>query len=201
MLVDIFSETAVKRTLPSIPKRSQIERDGASEKQAAQDAKQTTTVTVFTNSGKHIISGTNKGWINIIETDSCQTIHSFRLTKKIVIFVRLTASGRVMVVNSSDTIIRTVHIPDFTDKGLDVDNLRIEVEHEFSDRVNRLTWNHVALSSNGEFVVASTFMNHDIYVWERGHGSLVKILEGPKEELSVVEVCIMCETKICLLTK
>ncbi|EEH09805.1 WD domain-containing protein [Histoplasma capsulatum G186AR] len=30
-------------------------------------------------------------------------------------------------------------------------------------------------------------MNHDIYVWERSHGSLVKILEGPKEELGVVE--------------
>jgi COMPASS component SWD1 len=30
-------------------------------------------------------------------------------------------------------------------------------------------------------------MNHHIYVWERGQGSLVKILEGTKEELSVVE--------------
>ena len=30
-------------------------------------------------------------------------------------------------------------------------------------------------------------MNPDIYVWERSHGSLVKILEGPREELGVVE--------------
>jgi COMPASS component SWD1 len=30
-------------------------------------------------------------------------------------------------------------------------------------------------------------MNHEIYIWERGHGSLVKILEGPKEELGAVE--------------
>ena len=35
--------------------------------------------------------------------------------------------------------------------------------------------------------MASTLMNHDIYIWERGHGSLVKILEGPKEELGAVE--------------
>lgn len=191
MLVDISSDIPVKKTLPSVPKRSQIDRDNTAEKQATQDAKQTTTVTVFTDTGEHIISGTNKGWMNITETESCQTIHSFRLTKKIVIFVRLTASGRVMVVNSSDSTIRTVHLPDFTDPKLDVDNLRIEIEHEFSDRVNRLSWNHVAFSSTGEFVVASTYMNHDIYVWERGHGSLVKILEGPKEELSVVEVCML----------
>ena len=30
-------------------------------------------------------------------------------------------------------------------------------------------------------------MNPDIYVWERSHGSLVKILEGPREELGVLE--------------
>ncbi|KAI7253731.1 hypothetical protein KC335_g14881 [Hortaea werneckii] len=30
-------------------------------------------------------------------------------------------------------------------------------------------------------------MNHDIYIWERTHGSLVKILEGPREELGAVE--------------
>jgi len=35
--------------------------------------------------------------------------------------------------------------------------------------------------------MASTFMNPDIYIWERGHGSLVKILEGPREEMGVVE--------------
>lgn len=31
---------------------------------------------------------------------------------------------------------------------------------------------------------------HDIYVWERAVGSLIKILEGPKEELIDVDVII-----------
>jgi len=61
------------------------------------------------------------------------------------------------------------------------------VEHKFQDVVNRLSWNHVAFSSTGEYVTASTYNNHDIYIWERNHGSLVKILEGPKEEHGVVE--------------
>ena len=80
-------------------------------------------------------------------------------------------------------------MPDLTQLGVDLEptNIKLQVEHKFQDVVNRLSWNHVAFSSTGEFVTASTFMNPDIYVWERSHGSLVKILEGPREELGVVE--------------
>lgn len=80
-------------------------------------------------------------------------------------------------------------MPDLSQLGINLEpsGIKLEVEHKFQDVVNRLSWNHVAFSSTGEFVTASTFMNHDIYVWERSHGSLVKILEGPKEELGVVE--------------
>ena len=38
-------------------------------------------------------------------------------------------------------------------------------------------------------IVASTVKAaHDIYIWERAVGSLIKILEGPKEELIDVDV-------------
>ncbi len=93
-----------------------------------------------------------------------------------------------MVTNSSDRVIRTIPIPDLSSVDLRIDDIKVEVEHKFQDVVNKLSWNHVAFSSTGEYVTASTYMNHDIYVWERSHGSLVKILEGPKEELGVVEV-------------
>ena len=80
-------------------------------------------------------------------------------------------------------------MPDLSQLGVNLEpsNIKLDIEHKFQDVVNRLSWNHVAFSATGEFVTASTFMNHDIYVWERSHGSLVKILEGPKEELGVVE--------------
>jgi len=196
MLVDISSTIPVKRTLPSAPKRSHIDGEELNEKQLVQDAKHSTCVTIFTALGNHIIGGTSKGWLNIIETESCETIHSTRLCNGVVIFLRLNASGRDMVVNSSDRVIRTIPMPDLSHVDLDIDNIKIEVEHKFQDVVNRLSWNHVAFSSTGEYVTASTYMNHDIYVWERSHGSLVKILEGPKEELGVVEVWF-CRT--CLL--
>lgn len=191
VLVDLSSDIPAKHTLTSAPRRTQVERDNATEKEAKQDAKQTSTVTVFTPSGDHILAGTNKGWINIIDVKTRQIVHSTRLTMNLIILIRLTASGRDMVVNASDRIIRTLHMPDLSDPNIDFDSLRLEVEHKFQDLVNRLSWNHVSFSSTGEYVTASTYMNHDVYVWERSHGSLVKILEGPKEELSVVEVCIM----------
>jgi COMPASS component SWD1 len=188
MLVDISTPDPIKRTLPSAPKRTQEERDKATEKQAAQDAKQTTTVACFSVSGDHIIAGTNKGWLNIISSETCQTLYSTRLTTHIVILIRPTTTGRDIVINSSDRIIRTLRLPDFSDPDLDWDTVHLEVEHKFQDLVNRLSWNYVSFSNGtGEYVMASTYMNHDVYVWERSHGSLVKILEGPKEELSAVE--------------
>ena len=97
-----------------------------------------------------------------------------------------------MLSNSSDRVIRTIRMPDLSGVDLDPVNIKLEVEHKFQDVVNRLSWNHAAFSSTGDYVTASTYMNHDIYVWERNHGSLVKILEGPKEEVGVVEVRHHC---------
>jgi COMPASS component SWD1 len=185
MLVDISTSNPAKRLLPSAPRRAEEE---LSEKQAAQDAKITTTVACFTASGDHIIAGTNKGWINIIDSKTCQTMYSNRLTNSIIILIRATATGRDLVINSSDRIIRTLRIPDLSDPSLDWESMELEVEHKFQDLVNRLSWNYVTFSNgNGDYVCASTYMNHDIYVWERSHGSLVKILEGPREELSAVD--------------
>lgn len=65
---------------------------------------------------------------------------------------------------------------------------KFEVEHKFQDVVNKLQWNSVAISPNTDYVLASTYeAAHDIYMWETSMGSLVKIYEGPKEELVDVE--------------
>lgn len=188
LLVDVTNAIPLKQNLPSAPKRAQIDADETvNEKQAAQDAKQTTTVSIFTANGDHILAGTNKGWLNIIDVETRKTIYSTKICTGVVIFLRLTTSGRDVVVNAQDRIIRTIQLPNLSKENLDPDKIHIEVEHRFQDVVNRLSWNHVAFSSTGEYVTASTYNNHDIYIWERNHGSLVKILEGPKEEHGVVE--------------
>lgn len=103
--------------------------------------------------------------------------------------IRLAGNGRDLLVNSTDGVIRTVIMSDLSQLGigLDLSNIQLEVEHKFQDVVNKLSWNHVSFSSTGEFVMASTYIKTDVYIWERSYGSLVKILEGPREEMGVVE--------------
>lgn len=60
----------------------------------------------------------------------------------ILIFL-LPAFGCDMVSKSSDGIIRTIPMPDFSPVDLDMKNIKIEVEHKSQD-VNRLSWNHVS---------------------------------------------------------
>lgn len=176
----------VKHVLPIAPRRSaQGDDSEVNEKQAANDAKQLVTTAIFSWNGKHVITGTNKGWVNFIDVETRQTVYSSRLSSGCITYMRLTPSGRDMVVNSMDRIVRTVHLPNLS--NMDEEEPELEVEHKFQDVVNRLLWNHCTVSSTGEYIAASTYHNHDIYVWERTKASLVKILEGPKEELGVIE--------------
>ena len=187
-LVDISREVPAKQQLPSAPIRHAPVGALEKERQVALDAKQSTSVTIFTPDGRYIITGTNKGWINIIGTESRQVIYSMHLCSSIIILLRLTSDGSCMVSNSSDRIIRTIPLPEFSQSNAGLEQMHLDVEHKFQDVVNRLAWNHVAFSSSGDYVTASTYENHDVYIWERSQGSLVKILEGPREELGVVEV-------------
>ena len=199
VLVDISTEIPKKQALSSAPHRTPVERENVSDKQAAQDAKQQTTVAAFTGSGNYILTGTRFGWINMIDTSSCETIYSTRLSTKIILFIRFTASGKQFVVNASDGIIRTLKLPDFDNQSLDIDHFSLDVEHKFQDVVNRHSWSHVAFSPTGDYVAASTFGSHDIYIWERKQGSLVKILalEDDKEEVGAVEVSRRRQRNLC----
>lgn len=187
-LVDMSGPRDVKHTLPSAPKRANADADAATkEKQAKEDAKQMTTATVWTAAGDHILAGTNKGRFNIIDANTREIIWSEKICSSVVTTLRLTGSGRELLVNSQDRIIRTFHLPNLSVEGLDPDTIQMPLEHKFQDVVNRLSWNHVTFSATGEYVAASTYNNHELYIWERNHGSLVRMLEGPKEEQGVIE--------------
>lgn len=187
-LVDMTGPSDVKHTLPSAPKRTNTDADAATkEKQAKEDAKQMTTATVWASTGNHILAGTNKGRFNIIDANSREIIWSEKICSSVVTTLRLTGSGRELLVNSQDRIIRTFHLPNLAAEDLDPDTIQMPLEHKFQDVVNRLSWNHVTFSATGEYVAASTYNNHELYIWERNHGSLVRMLEGPKEEQGVIE--------------
>ncbi|KAF2859322.1 WD40 repeat-like protein [Piedraia hortae CBS 480.64] len=172
---DVNLETSVASPLGNGPKGST-------------DVKHFTTVAVWTLGGRHILTGTTKGYINVLDAFTHKIVHSMRLCSKPILLMRLSKSGADLVVNASDTIIRTIRLPpSLTSPAPDDTDIHLEVEHKFQDVVNHLSWNSVSFSTNGEHILASTLLSHKIYIWERGHGSLVKILEGPKEELGAVE--------------
>lgn len=188
MLVDITDPIDVRYPLPSVPRRPSSETDAALiEKQAKEDAKHMTTAIIYTATGDHLLAGTSKGRLNIIDAKTREIIYTEKIAGGIIATLRLTESGKDMLINAHDRIIRTFHLPDLSSPNLDPDTIQVPLEHKFQDVVNRLSWNHVAFSSTGEYVAASTYNNHELYIWERGHGSLVRMLEGPKEEQGVVE--------------
>ena len=187
VLVDIANTIPIKYEIPTAPKRPPVETEEPGEKQTTQDVKQVTSVTIFNALGSHIISGTSRGWINIIDVHSRSVVYSTRLCSSVILLLRLSASGRDLVCNATDRIVRTLQLPDLGPDGISTDLISLEIEHKFQDVVQRLSWNHATFSATGEYVAATTYMNHDIYLWERGHGSLVKILECPREELGIVE--------------
>ncbi|KAK1254971.1 hypothetical protein MKX08_008966 [Trichoderma sp. CBMAI-0020] len=188
LLVNISEPVDVKRVLPSAPKRPNTENDTAlKEKQAKEDAKQMTTSAIWTATGDHIIAGTSKGKLNIIDAKTLEIIYSEKICTGVITTMRITGSGRDLLVNSQDRIIRTFRIPNLSVEDLDPDTIQLPLEHKFQDVVNKLSWNHVTFSATGEYVAASTYNNHELYVWERNHGSLVCMLKDPKEEQGVIE--------------
>ena len=44
-------------------------------------------------------------------------------------------------------------------------------------------WKKCCFSGDGEYVCAGSARQHDLYIWERSVGTLVKILQGTKGEL------------------
>lgn len=188
MLVDITDPIDAKLMLPSVQKRANADADAATkEKHAKEDARHMTTAIVYMATGDHLLTGTSKGRLNIIDTRTREIIFSEKIATGIVTTLRLTESGKVLLVNAQDRIIRTFHVPNLSVPDLDPDTIQIPLEHKFQDVVNRLSWNHVTFSATGEYVAASTYNNHELYIWERGHGSLVRMLEGPREEQGVIE--------------
>lgn len=200
-LVDITNRIPVKRVLPTTPLSDNIPRS---------ENKQATTSAIFSVLGNHIITGTSKGYINILETESRKIIHSTKISAGLISLLRLTANGRQLLANSTDRIIRTLNLPDLSlitpstapsfehaseedqpDPATLAENIVLTTEHKFQDLVNRLRWNHCAFSHSSstgiaDYVTASTYMKKDIYIWELRTNSLLRILEN-REEPAIIE--------------
>lgn len=62
--------------------------------------------------------------------------------------------------------------------------------HEFMDVVNRLQWTACTFSSDGEHVITGSSRDHNLYMWNTALGNLIRILEGTKEPVLGLQVCV-----------
>lgn len=157
--------------------------------------------------GKYVISGTSKGWLQIIDVERRCLVKHIKVCsgniKGISIMERGFYEGLTlkfgnnivpisrMIVNSSDHILRQYDISSWYEAGCEVNDWKFDIEQKYQDVVNRIQWNTVKFSPTAEYVCASTQGGsgaaHDVYVWETSMGSLVQILEGAHEELIDVD--------------
>ncbi|KAK9235997.1 WD40-repeat-containing domain protein [Lipomyces kononenkoae] len=154
-LVDFSDNTIRKHLLSSAPLQKDDEEE---EEEGFQDGdvrerkqdKQSTLVATFTRSGQYIFAGTSKGWLNVIDSETLQTVRSEKLTTSNIKHICFSISGK--------QTIRLYHTPDLT--YVDPVDWDIDIVHRFQDVVNRL-------HSNGDYDA------HDIYIWETTVGSLI----------------------------
>ncbi|KAG0057401.1 hypothetical protein BGZ83_010860 [Gryganskiella cystojenkinii] len=136
----------------------------------------TTLFVTFDRTGKKIYAGTNRGHLRIIDTQSRALLYETRPTTSAIKSIQFSRRGKEIVVNSNDRAIRLLATREDGPP---------EQLHKFQDLVNRIQWNQCCLSSDADYVIGGSAhqAEHNIYIWDKIGGNLVKILEGPKEPL------------------
>ncbi|KAJ3054017.1 hypothetical protein HK097_002846 [Rhizophlyctis rosea] len=138
-------------------------------------------VVTFTPNGSKIYVGTTKGVIVIFDTVTGKSEQIFRAAGTATIkHIEFSRKGSDLVVNATDRIIRLYSV-----KHSD-DGTRLDLQHKFQDSVNRNAWAACCFSADGEYVIGGSAQKqrHDIYIWDKESRNLVKMLEGPREDLS-----------------
>lgn len=92
--------------------------------------------------------------------------------------------GFSLVLNSNDRVLRVYSLR--IDPSSPVPQMILE--HKFQDTIARTPWQDCRFSS--EYLVAGAGHkdSHQIFIWDRSSGTLIKILEGPKDPLEAFDV-------------
>lgn len=141
------------------------------------------TVASFDRRGEYIYTGNAKGRIAVIKASTLEVVASFRVTTgaantsiKEIEFAR---KGSSFLVNTADRIIRVYDGKEMSHFGLDCE---IEPVQKLQDLINRASWKKCCFSGDGEYVCAGSAKNHQLIIWEKQQGNLVKLLQGLRGE-------------------
>mmetsp|Transcript_12889 Transcript_12889/g.21066 ORF Transcript_12889/g.21066 Transcript_12889/m.21066 type:complete len:451 (+) Transcript_12889:28-1380(+) len=126
----------------------------------------------FNKRGDKIYVGSAKGTISVIDTDTHELEKSLKVPGSAAIkSIQFSRDGHNLLVNSSDRVIRVFNVDS------------CELLREFQDYVNRMQWKKCCFGGDSDYIIGGSAQKaeHNIYIWNKTFGQLVKILEGPKE--------------------
>lgn len=176
LLVDCTEDRPIIQSLPT-QLASATEESGKSKKP------DTTTFAIWVNDGTRIITGTEKGYLNVINPSNRQIESRHQAAGGTITSIKFHEPSNTILINSGDKVIRKLSVT----KLLDPKNPSASPAIRYEDMINHLSWNNMCYSHTGDYVVASIYMQWKAYIWEHHTGSLVKIIEGPSEELGAIE--------------
>ena len=140
-------------------------------------------VASFDRRGKYIYTGSSRGKIAVISVDTLKIVASFRITTgaanvaiKQIEFAR---KGTCFLVNAADRIIRVYDGKEIVVMGM---NCEPEPIQKLQDLVNRTPWKKCCFSGDGEYICAGSLKQHQLNIWEKSVGNLVKMLQGIRGE-------------------
>ncbi|KAI0772532.1 WD40 repeat-like protein [Trametes elegans] len=146
----------------------------------------------FDPSGKHIFLGTTLGHVLVFNSRTKTMVARHRISGAgIMRGFEFTASGRRMITNSSDRVLRQFSLPAYPAPTADNEYIEQELEptHRFHDPVSKVGWHAMSYSPDGEWLAggAADDASHKIYIWDTGReGLLAATLDGGRELLTYV---------------
>ncbi|CAB4489916.1 WD40 repeat-like protein [Rhizophagus irregularis] len=134
-----------------------------------------TVVCRYDKRGNRILTGTNKGYLNVIDPNTRRILDNPKLSHLSIRNISVSRNGKVIAVNISDKTIRLY--------GLDDERIDINPELQFAETVNKDNWNQCCFSQNGDYLIGGSgkLAAHEIFIWDRRTTRLVQVLQGPNE--------------------
>ncbi|KAK4056681.1 chromatin binding protein [Microbotryomycetes sp. JL221] len=163
------------------------------------------TVARFNHTGDLVYVGTSTGYINIFDVQTKDFLWSESTGSPSAIkHMEFDKTGRTLITNSNDRFLRvfplTSEPPEIDSEFEATETIEpppprpnrvpyFAIEHKFQDLIGRTNFNGCGFSRDGDYIIAGAGhkATHNVYMWDRDTGGLVKILEGPKDPLEDLE--------------
>ncbi|KAJ1665439.1 chromatin binding protein [Coemansia sp. RSA 1813] len=142
----------------------------------------------FGKKGVYAFFGTSRGLVHALHVTTRSVVCSTKLSASAVNTIACNPRGSDIVTSSTDRILRVCRVCLPADRPSHAQAMvdpSIAVVAKIQDIVNRVHWAQAVFSSSGDYIVSGIQhkAEHNIYIWDKLSGSLVKMLTGPNELL------------------